>query len=56
MLSALVDTGFQIVGTWPMCTEFSGRSNALSANSLAYSIILVCRIRPDDAPVVTRRD
>ena len=56
MLSALVDAGFQIVGTWPMRTEFSGRSNALSANSLASSIILVCRVRPDDAPVVTRRD
>ena len=56
MLSALVTAGFQIVGTWPMRTEFSGRSNALGTNSLASSVILVCRMRPDDAPVATRRE
>ena len=55
MLSALVNTGFQIVGTWPMRTERSARSNALSANSLASSVVLVCRPRPGDAPVATRR-
>ena len=55
MLTALVDAGFQIIGTWPMRTEFSGRSNALSANTLASSVILVCRPRPEDAPVTTRR-
>ena len=55
MLTALVDAGFQIVGTWPMRTERSGRSNALSANSLASSIVLVCRPRPEDAPIATRR-
>ena len=56
MLTALVDAGFQIVGTWPMRTERSGRSNALAANALASSVILVCRPRPEDAPSASRRD
>ncbi len=56
MLSALVATGFQIVGTWPMRTEFSGRSNALGTNSLVSSVILICRIRPSNAPIATRRE
>ena len=55
MLTALVNAGFRIIGTWPMRTEFSGRSNALSANTLASSVILVCRPRAEDAPVATRR-
>ena len=56
ILSALVAAGFQIVGTWPVRTELTTRSNALGTNSLASSIILVCRIRPADAPTVTRRE
>ena len=56
MLSALVCAGFQIVGTWPMRTELSNRTNAMKTNSLASSIILVCRIRPSDALVVARRE
>ena len=55
MLTALVNAGFMIVGTWPMRTERAARSHALSANSLASSVVLVCRPRPDDAPVGTRR-
>ena len=56
MLSALVSTGFQIIGTWPMRTERSARSNARGANTLASSIVLVCRPRPEDAPSATRRE
>ncbi len=55
MLSAIVSTGFEIVGTWPMRTEGSVRLNALTANTLASSVVLVCRPRSDDAPTVTRR-
>ncbi len=54
MLSALVDSGFCIVGTWPMRTERSARASALSANSLASSVVLVCRPRAEDAPGATR--
>ena len=56
MLSALVSAGFQIVGTWPMRTERTARSNAMGTNALASSIILVCRVRPPDAPDATRRE
>ena len=55
MLNAIVSAGFQIVGTWPMRTEGSVRLNALAANVLASSVVLVCRPRPDDAPIATRR-
>ena len=55
MLSAIVSAGFEIVGTWPMRTEGSVRLNALAANALASSVVLVCRPRPDDAPIATRR-
>ena len=55
MLSAIVSSGFQIVGTWPMHTE---QTNALKAhiNALASSIVLVCRPRDVDAPVASRRE
>ena len=55
ILNALISTGFQIVGTWPMRTELSNRPNSLVANSLASSVILVCRPRPDDATTCSRR-
>ena len=55
MLASVVNAGFQVVGTWPMRTELANRPNTLSANSLASSIILVCRPRPENAPQTTRR-
>ena len=55
MLNAIVQAGFEMVGTWPMRTERSARSNSLGANALASSVVLVCRPRPKDAPVATRR-
>lgn len=55
MLTAIVASGFEIVGTWPMRTEMSSRQRSLGSNALASSVVLVCRPRPDDAPVATRR-
>ena len=55
MLTSLIHAGFSIVGTWPMRTEGGSRMNAIGANSLASSIVLVCRPRPDDAPATSRR-
>ena len=55
MLSALVTAGFQIVGTWPIRTENTDALKA-KANVLASSIILVCRPRPDGAPMAFRDD
>ena len=55
MLNAVVSSGFQIIGTWPINTELSARQRAQSSNTLTSSIILVCRPRPEDAPSVTRQ-
>lgn len=56
MLNGLVTSGFQITGTWPMRTELSNRPVASGTNALASSIVLVCRPRPANAPVTTRRE
>ena len=56
MLQGLLERGFQITGTWPMRTEKIGRSVGIGTNALASSIVLVCRPRPDDASITTRRD
>ena len=56
MLSAAISAGFQIVGTWPIRTERSARTNALGANALASSVVLVCRPRPTDAPLASCTD
>ncbi len=55
MLNALVSAGFQVVGTWPVLTEKPNRTRSLGSNALASSVVLVCRQRPSDAPVGTRR-
>ena len=55
MLEGLIQTGYQITGTWPIRTELSNRSVSLGANALASSIVLVCRPRPADAPRTGRR-
>jgi putative DNA methylase len=56
MLSAIVVAGFTITGTWPIRTERSGGFRNHEQNALASSIVLVCRKRPADAPICTRRD
>lgn len=55
MLSAIINAGFIITGTWPMRTE---RETGLKAyvNALASSIVLVCRKRLENAPQTTRRN
>jgi putative DNA methylase len=56
MLNGLNETGFKIVGTWPVRTESAGRLIAKGTNALASSIVLVCRPRPENAPLTTRRE
>ncbi|MBP8000883.1 MAG: DUF1156 domain-containing protein [Chloroflexi bacterium] len=56
MLDGLISSSFQITGTWPIRTELSTRNIASGSNALASSIILVCRPRPEDAPVSSRRE
>ena len=55
-LGAVVKAGFAITGTWPIRTELANRMIGADANALASSIVLVCRQRPIDAPLATRRD
>ena len=55
-LNAVIKAGFGLTGTWPMRTEGAGRIVAKGTNALASSIVLVCRPRPVDAPMATRRE
>ena len=54
-LDAVIRAGFAVTGTWPMRTERGARSTGIGANALASSIVLVCRKRPADASLATRR-
>lgn len=56
MLTAIIQAGFTITGTWPMRTEMANRSVASKTNALASSIVLVCRKRPADASLCSRRN
>ena len=55
-LEAVDQAGFQLSGTWPMRTEMKSRQIAAGTNALASSIVLVCRKRSADAPVISRRE
>src|SRR5699024_4252092 len=55
-LEAVNRAGLQLCGTWPMRTEGAGRLIAKDTNSLASSIVLVCRKRAADAPSISRRE
>ena len=54
-LDAINRAGLALCGTWPIRTERGSRSTGIGTNSLASSIVLVCRRRPDDAVAVSRR-
>jgi putative DNA methylase len=56
ILEGLIRSGFSINGTWPMRTEGDNRQVGQGSNALASSIVLVCRPRPENAPVATRRE
>ncbi|MCY4258451.1 MAG: DUF1156 domain-containing protein [bacterium] len=56
MLEGLLDAGVNITGTWPIRTEKPGGLREVGRAALASSIVLVCRRRPPDAPLTTRRD
>ncbi|MEW6741712.1 MAG: DUF1156 domain-containing protein [Planctomycetota bacterium] len=54
-LDAVIRAGFEISGTWPMRTEYTGNLKT-KRSALASSIVLVCRPRATDAPTATRRE
>jgi hypothetical protein len=43
--------GWTITGSWPIATEIASRLRAMESAALATSVHLVCRPRPEDAPV-----
>ncbi|HSU05749.1 MAG TPA: DUF1156 domain-containing protein [Acetobacteraceae bacterium] len=53
-LQAVADSGLSIVGTWPLRTELANRMIGMGTNALASSIVLVCRRRAADSPVIER--
>lgn len=55
-LDAVIRAGFALTGTWPMRTEREGRTISSGTNTLASSIVLVCRKRHADAATISRRE
>ena len=51
LLNGMIRGGWTITGSWPLATEMGSRLRARDSAALATSVHLVCRPRPDDAPV-----
>jgi adenine-specific DNA methylase len=51
LLAGMSRGGWIISGSWPIATEMAHRLRARDSAALATSVHLVCRPRPDDAPV-----
>jgi putative DNA methylase len=56
LLEALIASGFQVTGTWPVRASQKWRMVAMGSNALASYIVLACRARPSDAPLATRKE
>lgn len=56
LLEGMVREGWAITATWPMRSELSNRMLAKGTNALASSIVLALRPRPDDAPMIDKRE
>jgi adenine-specific DNA methylase len=51
LLTGMIHAGWTISGSWPIATERPGRLRSQDSAALATSVHLVCRPRPNDAPV-----
>lgn len=51
LLSGMIRGGWTITGSWPIATEAGNRLRARDSAALATSVHLVCRPRPEEAPV-----
>lgn len=47
LVSAIIRAGFVVTGSWPIQTEMPSRQRAASTASLASSVWLVCKPRPE---------
>lgn len=51
LLGGMIAAGWTITASWPITTEMASRLRARESAALAASIHLVCRPRPEDAPI-----
>ncbi|MYD00429.1 MAG: DUF1156 domain-containing protein [Gammaproteobacteria bacterium] len=51
LLSGMTRGGWTVTGSWPIATEMGSRLRARDSAALATSVHLICRPRPDNAPV-----
>jgi len=51
LIGGMLRAGWVITASWPIATERTARLNARDNASLATSVHLICRPRPDDAPI-----
>ena len=56
LLSGMIRGGWTITGSWPIATEMASRLRARDSAALATSIHLICRPRPQDAPIADWAD
>ena len=55
MLEGLLESNFQVTGTWPARTNKKARTRAIGSNALASAIVIVARPRSIDVSKSTRR-
>jgi adenine-specific DNA methylase len=51
LLSGMIQGGWTVTASWPIATERAGRLRARESAALSASIHLVCRPRPENAPI-----
>jgi putative DNA methylase len=51
LLTGIIQGGWAITASWPIATEARSRLRARESAALATSVHLICRPRPNDAPV-----
>ena len=49
LTTAMIDAGLVVTASWPIDTEMSNRTGAIDSASLATSLWMVCRKRPEKA-------
>ncbi|GAA0202774.1 DUF1156 domain-containing protein [Cytobacillus oceanisediminis] len=55
LLEGMIGSGWEITSTWPMRSERAGRMISIGTNSLASSIVLSLRPRPEASGITDRR-
>ena len=51
LLSGMIQGGWTVTASWPIATERYSRLRARDSAALATSVHLICRPRPDNAPI-----